>query len=517
MNKTTLKVQDIELGNAENERIGERSRTRNNLAVGSEQQRQSVRLLGEDVLIDEGLRWRVKWGQRILLLCGLIALASYIASGTINIGLPITAVSVALMLICASIFFYKNISFVVMKRLLHEPNVIIIAIYTVFNFSIDIVQPNHSFSSIFGFNYMFLTTGFVFCDALKLKSRILVITVGSIFTFLNLYNIYLYTFRDTAEGIILLKYTIQGKEHSFMKRSMKRSIFFQILLFSMSGIYTMIVDKKQEQIVFATENIYYRDTGTTSSNRGSMRLLGEDSASDEWLKWRVKWGQRGIVLCLFSALVCFIASNDTIVGLQIATLVFGIIGLLCTFILYYKNVSFVIATKLFREPNFVIIFLSSLCNCIIDIVQPNHSFSPIFGIVYVLVVTSFVFQDAVKVRSRILIISAGSIFTFLNLFNISEYIFGDTAEGAILLKYTIQGKEHSFMKRSIKRAIFFQILLFSVSGIYTMIVDKKQERMMFATGNIYRETGTTSKHVEDVQYSMEIKRERILSSGTKTR
>ena len=34
------------------------------------------------------------------------------------------------------------------------------------------------------------------------------------------------------------------------------------------------------------------------------------------------------------------------------------------------------------------------------------------------------------------------------------------------------------------------------------------ELMIFATGNIYRETGTASKDVEDKTYSMEIKREK---------
>ena len=91
--------------------------------------------------------------------------------------------------------------------------------------------------------------------------------------------------------------------------------------------------------------------------------------------------------------------------------------------------------------------------------------------------------------------------------------FGDWNEGVILLKYTTDGKEHVVMKRSTKRSIFLQILLFSMSGIYTMIVDKKQEQLLFATGNIYRETGTTSQHVEDTQYSMKMERERASSSA----
>ena len=44
-----------------------------------------------------------------------------------------------------------------------------------------------------------------------------------------------------------------------------------------------------------------------------------------------------------------------------------------------------------------------------------------------------------------------------------------------------------------------------------MFKDKKMEMMMFATGNIYRETGTASKYVEDREHSMRMRRERAES------
>ena len=33
--------------------------------------------------------------------------------------------------------------------------------------------------------------------------------------------------------------------------------------------------------------------------RKSLKFLGEDLAMDEWLDWRVKWGQRGVGICGF--------------------------------------------------------------------------------------------------------------------------------------------------------------------------------------------------------------------------
>ena len=88
--------------------------------------------------------------------------------------------------------------------------------------------------------------------------------------------------------------------------------------------------------------------------------------------------------------------------------------------------------------------------------------------------------------------------------------FADWDQGVVLLDYSIQGNEYTFMKRSVKRSIFIQVLLFSMNGIYTLFKDRKQELMIFATGNIYRETGTASKEVEDKQYSMKIKSENIV-------
>ena len=132
-----------------------------------------------------------------------------------------------------------------------------------------------------------------------------------------------------------------------------------------------------------------------------------------------------------------------------------------------------------------------------------------------LLANCFVFMDALKVKSRVLVIVIGSTFTLLNIYNIYGTTFGDWNEGVILLQYTTDGKEHVFMKRSTQRPIYLQILLFSMSGIYTMMFDKKQEHLIFVTGNIYRETGTTSKHVEDTQYSMKMKRERVLSTAEK--
>ena len=73
--------------------------------------------------------------------------------------------------------------------------------------------------------------------------------------------------------------------------------------------------------------------------------------------------------------------------------------------------------------------------------------------------------------------------------------------GIVLFKYTINGIEYEIEKRSMKRNIYMQVLLFSVNGLYVMITDKQMKKMMFGTDSIFRETGTTSEVIENIRHS----------------
>ena len=101
-------------------------------------------------------------------------------------------------------------------------------------------------------------------------------------------------------------------------------------------------------------------------------------------------------------------------------------------------------------------------------------------------------------------------FVLITITLIYQRIFGDGDQGVILFKYTIQENDYTFMKRSTKRSIYLQVLLFSMTGIYTLFKDRKQELMIFATGNIYRETGTASKEVIQKSFVQKIKIENVV-------
>ena len=240
----------------------------------------------------------------------------------------------------------------------------------------------------------------------------------------------------------------------------------------------------------------------TTSLRKSTRLFGQELETDEWLEWRVKLCQRLGVMFSLLTMICWFATQ------HIATIVFGALGLMFVVILYYKNFSFVVARRLLKETNVVVILVLGLCNCSIEIGRSfNRTLDPIFGLVYMVAVFAFVFLDAVKVKSRMFVMCAGIIFIFVTVRNIYMNTLTDINQGIVLFDYSIQGNKYNFMKRSTQRAIFLEIMLFSMNGIYTIFKDRKQELMIFATGNIYRETGTASKEVEQKSFVRNIKLE----------
>ena len=114
------------------------------------------------------------------------------------------------------------------------------------------------------------------------------------------------------------------------------------------------------------------------------------------------------------------------------------------------------------------------------------------------------------VKSRMFVIMVGILFVLVNMSNIYSNIFENANQGTVLFDYSIHGNEYTFMKRPTKLSIYIQIVLFSMNGIYTIFKDKKQELMIFATGYIYRETGTASKEVEQKMFVRKIELDNVV-------
>jgi len=494
----------------------------------------SIQILGQDECVDEWLQWRIKWVERMILCAGLGGAVCLIAaSETDDMSLRVAvATCCAFIFIGFCIMVYKNISVAIVKRLLREWNVIIILILTISNVCIEFWRPRLPLSPILTLGWGFVVYIFVLLDAIKIKGRIFVITLGGIFTLPNVYLIYQHTLGSWNKGVVLFSHTIRGEEYSFSKRSTQLTIYMHIFLASVSGIYTLIKDKKMELIMLATGNIY-RETGDGVENarfstrknnndneagnllkttwkarrntwaemyhqnvarRRNLKLLGQDVVIDTWLDWRVKWGQRGTGILCLPSIVSYVMSGSSHPGFIVSSIVFGSMMAIFFGILYYKNLSYVVMRRLLHEPNVVFIFILACCICSIDIANPTLPLlSPMLGVLYIIVTQAFIFVDALKSKSRIFLIVIAFVNTILNLYCVYGHTFDDWGKDVVLFNYTIRGEVYPIMKRSTKRSIFLQILLFSMSGLLCLIKDKKLELMVFATRNIYRATGTTDR------------------------
>ena len=177
----------------------------------------------------------------------------------------VAVLSGAITSVCHGVVLYKNVSFTIFRRLLQEPNVVVVFMLGIFNWFLNFIKGTSIISPINGFIYLLIILANIFVDTIRIKSRAFVIAVCNIFVLLNMYNLYSYTLGDSYNGVTLAVYSAEGQTVRIWLRSTHRSIFLQVLLFSARGIWVMIFDKKMELMMFGTGKVY-RNTGTASPN-----------------------------------------------------------------------------------------------------------------------------------------------------------------------------------------------------------------------------------------------------------
>ena len=128
--------------------------------------------------------------------------------------------------------YYKNFSSVLFKRLIKEPNVIIIMGLSIYNLVVEMVTTTNSLTPVLAVVYCFVVNAFLFMDALVIKSRSFVISVGALTVLLNLFNLLQSTIGDWNVGVVLFEYSYNGYQYKIMKRQTQQSIFSQFLLFA---------------------------------------------------------------------------------------------------------------------------------------------------------------------------------------------------------------------------------------------------------------------------------------------
>jgi len=244
----------------------------------STQVSKSIRVYGTETLVDDQLLKRINRRQHfaVVIASVLLVITVYhnVNGNPLNLFSYIIPFLNVLFFISLAFVFYKNVSRPVVCRLLKEVNVLVILAAALLNFIINCTVPHNEYSWISGLSYLLITCFFVLMDALIVKTRRYEIVVTTLFLVGTLASVFERYFLSTDEGVVLLQYN----NHILYKRAVKRSLFMQIACFSLSGVITIWKDKKQEKMIFATDNVY-RETGTTlkftssSSGAGSSTQL----------------------------------------------------------------------------------------------------------------------------------------------------------------------------------------------------------------------------------------------------
>ena len=275
----------------------------------------------------------------------------------------------------------------------------------------------------------------MFSDALIWKSRSFIICVGVLFVALIFFNIYTNTIGNSYHGVVLLKYTVQKKTFTIMKRDIKLSIHFQILL--------MCVDKTMELMIFATGNVYKKDIA-------SLLRCNNDGTQN-----RIKWAQRLTLICFTLGVSFFVVStfiNDISLSFHNT---FAGAGLASLSVFYYGNVSICMAKRLLKEPIVNCAWLG-FCNFVIQIARPANSLFANNGMVIYagnncICVSRFHCMEGSIFRNF-----SCAVFFLLHVNNIYITTLGHADYGIILFKYKIGDNEYTIISVRRSDRFFFR-------------------------------------------------------------
>ena len=142
---------------------------------------------GKDMYLERNIFWtNIRKGLQSVSSVAFFGLASIFALtfDTVTKDVPAEMVLVAFIqaFFSLSMVCYKNVSFVIVKRLFLEPNIILILFLSLANVAVDIARPSSPFSWAYGVSYLFTIVPFILVDAIQVKHRSFAIFLGFLFS-----------------------------------------------------------------------------------------------------------------------------------------------------------------------------------------------------------------------------------------------------------------------------------------------------------------------------------------------
>ena len=156
----------------------------------------------------------------------------------------------------SAVFLYmlhENLSSAVLCKLAKEPNVIFIILLCTLNLIVECVVPHDDSSIFLATTYLLNGVYFILFDAMEQKSRNMSIAVGVLFVTITIYNALSVTFILDNSEVVFFEY---GDNFKLYKVSLKRSIYFQVLSFSVSSHLLLADGQEMNRLMFVTSNLY---------------------------------------------------------------------------------------------------------------------------------------------------------------------------------------------------------------------------------------------------------------------
>ena len=230
-----------------------------------------------------------------------------------------------------------------------------------------------------------------------------------------------------------------------------------------------------------------------------LRLLGRTIFIDGDIILRVKRGEKvGTVfafLCFFFYVLNSLVFDSNSLLILVLLISSTVTICVCAVMVCYKNISWFAVKRLRWQLNCAVVFGAGMCIFAIECAAPRTRYTPVNAFIYWLLCTLFICLDALKFKSRAFMITVAFIFIVTTLYAVFVRTLLSVDEGVVVFDAS-PFADVVFYKRQLQRSFFVQTFTFSLSGLYTLFKDKDQKLLIFATGHIYRETGTSSMHVK---------------------
>ena len=487
----------------------------------------STDLIGKALDLNHDLKKRLYWGQRLTVIFSAVSELLYVlnyavfegTSVSLNIAVCITTPAI----FCSTfVVFYKNTSYQIIRKLLAQPDTLVLIFVAFAIFIIDCWVPENGYTPFFGFIYFLCVCVFILIDAIELKRRYFVLLFGSLyFTALTLWNIIDLYFVNPGTTVLFTYENVP-----VYKAHAQRTLFLQIFLSGLNALITIYSDKNMELMYFGLGHLF-RETGhhhreyhviskthlhahhgdEKMRRASTVLVLGKLHSIDRAFATRLARSQKVIPVCGLICIVLYCVDDFALGGgnnvIRVLTLVAFSVGSIALFTVFYKNISKTILKKLLKQPDVACMVFFALGIFVIDCYRPYSPSSPFFGLMYFVAVLLFILGDAVRIKERGFMIGFGAVFCLLNIYNLYSQMFYE--QETILFTYG----DYTLYKANVKISCFTNIFLFSCSGIVTVVKDKNMRLLAFATGNLYKKTGTTSNEKRDFKYAASRKKEVI--------